>query len=300
MLALAATAAASQSANESESSGEPKIYIEDVERFYEIYEASGGRPTAGQLQRDYLDAGSEGLHQFARIRNITGERIAQTLSQRPEIYANARRCMEVLPRVRERVRGALQTLKDLYPDARFPPVTIAVSRGKPVAAGSPVTGIQVGLEALCSTDWLHPNVEDRFVLVIVHEYVHVQQNPAITEKEQPTVLEAALVEGAAEFVTELLAGEISYSYLPRSVQGREKVIEASFVEDLHETDLSRWLFNSTPEKPGDLGYWVGYRIVKAYYRHAADKQQALREILEMSDANAFFGKSGWQPGIALK
>jgi hypothetical protein len=55
--------------------------------------------------------------------------------------------------------------------------------------------------------------------------------------------------------------------------------------------------NSTFEKPGDLGYWVGYRIVKAYYQHAADKQQAFREILELSDPKAFLAKSGWRPGM---
>jgi hypothetical protein len=51
------------------------------------------------------------------------------------------------------------------------------------------------------------------------------------------------------------------------------------------------------EKGNDLGYWVGYRIVKAYYRRAADKQQALREILELSDPHAFLAKSGWRPGM---
>jgi hypothetical protein len=41
--------------------------------------------------------------------------------------------------------------------------------------------------------------------------------------------------------------------------------------------------------------WVGYRIVKSYYQHAPDKHQALREIFEMKDPNAFLAKSGWRP-----
>jgi hypothetical protein len=59
-------------------------------------------------------------------------------------------------------------------------------------------------------------------------------------------------------------------------------------------------YNSTPEKPDDLGYWVGYRIVKSYHLHAADKRQAIREILQMTDPNAFLAKSGWYPGIRLQ
>ena len=46
-----------------------------------------------------------------------------------------------------------------------------------------------------------------------------------------------------------------------------------------------------------MGTWVGYRITKAYYQRAADKQQALREILGLSDPKAFLSKSGWQPAL---
>ena len=42
---------------------------------------------------------------------------------------------------------------------------------------------------------------------------------------------------------------------------------------------------------------VSYRIVKAYYQRAADKQQALRKILELADLHAFLAKSGWRPGM---
>jgi hypothetical protein len=80
----------------------------------------------------------------------------------------------------------------------LPPVTIAVGRGKPVGVGSSTNGVQIGLEALCATNYLNPNVEDRFVHVIAHEYAHVQQVPALVDDENATVLEGSLNEGAAE------------------------------------------------------------------------------------------------------
>jgi hypothetical protein len=278
----------------------PVVLIEDVDRFYKIYDAAGGHPTAEQLQRDYIDSGSDGLHQFAKMRNITGNKIAETLTSHPEIYSDARRCMAVLPRVRERLEVALRKLRQLYPDAKFPPVTIAVGRGKPVGVGSPVTGVMIGLEALCATNWLNPNVEDRFVHVIAHEYAHVQQVQALVDDEHPTVLQGSLIEGAAEFTAELISGEISSYQFKTRPKGDEKEVETAFVSDEDKTDLSKWLYNGTQEKPGDLGYWVGYRIVKSYYDHAADKHQAFREILEMSDPKSFLAKSGWYPGISLK
>jgi Predicted Zn-dependent protease (DUF2268) len=278
----------------------PTIHIEDVDRFYKVYDAAGGHPTADQLQHDYIDPGSDGLHQFAKVRNISGTRIAEAMAGHPEIYSSGKRCMVVLPRVRQRLQVALRTLRDLYPEARCPPVTIAVGRGKPVGVGSPATGVQIGLEALCATHWLNPNVEDRFVYVIAHEYAHVQQVPALVDAERPTVLALSLLEGAAELTAELISGEVAYSHLRASTKGREKEIENAFVSDEDKTDLSEWLNNGTLEKPGDLGYWVGYRIVKSYYQHASDKRQAFREILEMTDPKAFQTKSGWYPGIQLQ
>ena len=278
----------------------PVIHIEDVDRFYKVYDAAGGHPTGDQLQHDYLDAGSDGLHQFAKMRNITGSRIAETLAKRPHIYADAKHCTAVLPHVRERLQEVLGKLSTLYQEAKFPPVTIAVGRGKPVGVGSPAVGVMIGLEALCATSWLNPNVEDRFVRVIAHEYVHVQQVPALVDDEHPTVLEGSLVEGAGDFIAELISGGVSYAYFPGLTKGREKEIETAFVADKDKKDLSKWLYNSTSEKPADLGYWVGYRIVKSYYLHAADKRQAIREILQMTDPNAFLAKSGWYPGIRLQ
>ena len=278
----------------------PKVQTEDVERFYRIYEAAGGKPTAEQLQRDYLDVGTDGLRTLAKIRNVTGTRIAENLQKRPDIYTNAKRCMDVLPRVQKRLENSLRELVRLYPQARNPTVTIVVGRGKPVGVGSPVTGLQIGLEALCAVDWLNPNLEDRFVYVITHEYAHVQQAKVFTEKEQLTVLERSLLEGTAELAAELTSGKVAYSHFTASTKGREKEIETEFATDQDKTDLSRWLDNSTVEKPGDLGYWVGYRIAKAYYQHSSDKAQAFREVLEMSDAKAFLAKSGWYPGIQLQ
>lgn len=278
------------------------VQTEDVDLFYRVYDKADGRPTAEQLQREYLDEGSDGLQLFARLRNISGQRIADALTTNPSLYADAKRCLAVLPPARERLEATLRTLRNLYADARFPLVTFAIGRGKPVAVGAPDTGIQVGLEALCAIDWLNPDVEDRIVYVLAHEYVHVQQvrAHAISDKETPTVLEISLLEGIAEFVGERIAGQVAYSRNAAAAAGHELEIETRFAADLDKTDLSEWAYNATPETPGDLGYWVGYRIAKAYYRNAPDKRQALREMLEMEDANDFVARSGWHPGIDLE
>jgi len=280
-----------------------EIQIEDVSRFYNLYDATGGHPTADQLQHEYLDPGSDGLHILAKVHNVTGARIADNIAKHPEIYSGARQCMAALPRVRQRVGVALRKLARLYPQGNFPPVTIVMGRGKPVAVGSAATGIQISTEMLCAVKWDNLDVEERFVRIIVHEYIHVQQFPALDDDEHPTLLERSLIEGGAEFGTELILGqpaEVTSPPLRAATLGHEKEIESDFAAEEDGTDLSKWLDNSTLEKPGDLGYWVGYRIVKSYYQHAADKRQALRDIIEITVPKAFLAKSGWYPGIVLQ
>jgi hypothetical protein len=297
-LVLSAFPLAAQCARAAAAGATPVIHIEDVGVFYKIYDAAGGHPTADQLQH-YIDHGSEGLRHLAKVRNVSGARIADAISKRPEIYTNARRCMDVLPRVRERLQRALRKLLVLYPEAKIEPITIAVGRGRPVAIADGDNGVQVGLEALCDTKWMNPNLEDRFVHTIAHEYGHVQQFTSFANDEYPTGLEEALMEGGAEFTAELISGAPAYSEQNADTRGHEKEIETAFAADEDSTDPSRWFGNSTADKGGDLGYWVGYRICKAYYQNTKDKRRAFRDIMEISDPKRFLAMSGWYPGIEL-
>jgi uncharacterized protein YjaZ len=224
------------------------------------------------------------------------------MATHPQMFVDAKRCMAVLPRVRPRVATALRILGRLYPKAQFPPVTIVISRGKPAGVAD-AFGVIIGLDALCAVNYLNPNVEDRFVHAIAHEYTHVQQalqSSTLYNDAKPTVLDASLIEGAAEFMATLITGEIAFHspYAPAD-GARDKGVESQFVADENETDLSRWIDNGSLTEPGDLGYWVGYRIVRSYYQHAANKRQAVRDIIEMKDPKAFLARSGWYPGVRL-
>ncbi|MDE2434796.1 MAG: hypothetical protein KGM49_00920 [Sphingomonadales bacterium] len=63
----------------------------------------------------------------------------------------------------------------------------------------------------------------------------------------------------AELVAMLTTGRVSNSHLARWTRGHEREIDEAFLRDANSADLSRWLYNGvgTPERPGDLGYWVG-------------------------------------------
>ncbi|MEQ1493720.1 MAG: DUF2268 domain-containing putative Zn-dependent protease [Terricaulis sp.] len=86
----------------------------------------------------------------------------------------------------------------------------------------------------------------------------------------------SLNEGAAEFLAELVSGRIANGHLIDWTMGHELAIEQRFEREMRGRDLSDWLYNGvgTPDAPGDLGYWVGYRIVRAFYERHSDKRRA--------------------------
>jgi uncharacterized protein YbjQ (UPF0145 family) len=53
---------------------------------------------------------------------------------------------------------------------------------------------------------------------------------------------------------------------------------------VHANNVSKNIF-------ADLGYFIGYKIVKSYYKQARDKQQAIKDIIEMNDPITFLQKS---------
>ncbi len=278
----------------------PQILTTDASRFYALYDSTSGRPSVAQLA-GYLADGSTGLDELAKARRVTPERIAEAMASQPEVYAHGRSCLAELPAVKQRLVRVFGNLQAIYPQAAFPPVTIAVGRGRPVGLTSK-SGVIIGLEALCAADFMNPDVQDRFVHVIAHEYVHIQQT-GLTDFEpgdpRATVLRVSLGEGIAEFIAELISGNVGNSRHAAWTRGREVHVESAFALDVDSTDLSPWLYNYKPgsQEPYDLGYWVGYRIAKAYYLQARDKRDAVRALIQQDNPKAILAASGWTPGM---
>ncbi|MCF7222244.1 serine hydrolase [Marilutibacter chinensis] len=281
------------------SAGKPDIETGDVTRFFETFDAAGGMPDAGQLQRGYLDPGTPGLREFVQGRIGSAQKLADSIGRKPELYAGARRCAAMLPGIRDDVARSLDKLRRVLPEARFPPVTIVVGRGNSGGTTTP-SGVIIGLETLCSAEWLQPDLRARFAHLIAHEYAHIQQPGARIDAPPGTpLLYMALLEGGAELLGEIISGQVANVHLQRWTRGRECEIGREFVRDAGGADYSRWLYNGVgnEERPGDLGYWVGYRIAAAYHARSGDRHAALRRILDVTPATAgkLLRQSGWQP-----
>ena len=280
----------------------PQMVTEDIARFYAVYDAAGGAPDATALQAGYLDKATPGLKDFIASRIQTADKLAAAVAKWKPVYERARACVSVLPQVRPRLDADLRKLARLYPPTRIAPITVTIGRNNSGGTTGP-NGVLIGLEALCRAEMSQAERADYLRHLFVHEYAHVQQFSNGGEDEHPDdVLRQSLIEGGADFVAELVSGEVSTPQLQVWTQGHEREIETAFLAQRHDKTLSAWLYNGrgTAEKPGDLGYWVGYRITKAYYQQARDKRRALADILDIKDPEAFLAQSGWTPGMTLR
>lgn len=280
-------------------SAEPLVEIRtsDVDLFYKVYDAANGAPTAEALQHGYIDAGSDAVRQFVPERIKSATALATTIAQHRDVYEQARKCMDALPAMKTKLQEAFHTLANIDADATFPPVTVLIGRNS--SAGSTGrSGVLIGLEVICRASWLQPDISERLLHLIAHEYGHIQESPDLNDPTKPTsVLKQSLVEGVAELVAELISGEVGNAHLKKWTAGRERAIGEAFLADADSQDVSRWLYSGvgTPEQPGFLGYWVGYRIAKAYYLKAEDKRSALKTLLALRDPKAILAESGWKP-----
>ena len=279
---------------------EPAVVIRtsDLDHFYSVYDAAHGAPTADALQRGYLDPGSPGLQQYLAARIHSAARLQQAIASAPEAYADARRCAAALAETRTRLPAVFARLVEIYPAARIAPVTFVIGRNDTGGNTTP-DGVIIGVETMCRATWMGADVATRFTHIVAHEMAHVQQPGAAVDTPGATLLFQAVLEGDAELVAELTSGDTINPQLRAWTKGRECAIDSAFVKEASGTDLSHWMYNGvgTPGKPGDLGYWVGYRIAKAYYARARDKKKALETLLHVDNDSAakILEDSGWRP-----
>jgi hypothetical protein len=261
-----------------------QVITSDVGRFWEVFDRAPPDSLEAWLERDYLDAGSQGLRDFIPGRILSADELGLQVRLQRARYLAVRdatvRAMETGPAI----RTVFRALKDAYPEAVFPNVYFLIGRFNSGGTASPA-GLLIGAE-MFDDPALYP-------WVVAHELIHFQQPPVSGTR---TLLVQSLREGVASFVAELITGQRARSESHTYGMAHERELWAEFVEQRHGTSFAGWLYGDPPgERPADLGYFIGYRIAGAYYEKAADKRAALREIILAADPEAILSRSGYAP-----
>lgn len=201
-------------------------------------------------------------------------------------------------------RKSYRRLKEIFPEALFPDLYFVI--GKLNSAGtSGSNGLILAIDQICqspSTDVSELESWERHFLspfsnlpaTVAHELIHFQQSGMAADT---TLLKAAILEGMADFIGELISGHTANERLQQFAKGREKVIWEKFRAEMLLDRAAHWVGNGDedrPEWPSDLGYWVGYEICKSYYQNAVDKKKAIREMLHIKDYRQFLADSKFE------
>lgn len=255
-----------------------KFVTDDFTNFWVAFDQL--EKTADNPFEAYLEKASPGLSPFKEY--LKPKEILETVRQRKADYLKNRNILADLPSYKKRIQAIYGALKYWYTDATFPPIYFAVgvfSTGGTVSEN----GLLIGSELLENLDSLDA--------LIAHELIHFQQ--AI---EGPnTLLQQALKEGSADFMGELVSGILLNKSLQEYGNAHEAELCRAFVQTMHTEHFGDWLYeaNTTDAKPKDMGYWMGYQIVEAYFNKQKDKKQAVHDILNITNPIVFLKESGY-------
>jgi hypothetical protein len=262
-----------------------QIVTEDIDRFYAVLETAADSDLEARLTAEYLKKATPGLVFFS---------IAKI--QKPSLFAeyvkkNKAHLLEIKPRLlrlresEKKIRSCFYAFKYLYPNAIFPPIYFVVGRETSGGTAGP-QGLMLGAEM----DVNDPAITHE---IVSHELIHFNQKMGSNRLSNGTICE-----GSADFIGELMSGGFINKFLHPYGDSHEAELWKQWNSDVANGDkIKDWIgtYRQKEPRPGDLGYYVGYKITKAYYDKAPDKLKAIHEILNATDAKKFILDSGYDP-----
>jgi Predicted Zn-dependent protease (DUF2268) len=261
-----------------------QVITSDIPNFWRAFDHMTPENDLFVFKREYLDKGSPGLKDFSKARFTVCD-LVNAVESNQTLYSSVRQDSLKVETMKARIRTSFRKLKQLYPEAVFPDVYFLIG-----ANNSGGTTADSGL--LIGTERYAGKIED-IVYTVAHELVHYQQK----YPQKLDLIGLSIKEGSADFIGELISGKSSNADLMAFGDIHERELWAPFLKDNEQGDWGVWLYDANKAKarglPKDMGYYIGYKITEAYYKKASDKQQAIKDILEIKDMKQFLRDSGY-------
>ncbi|WP_353137877.1 DUF2268 domain-containing putative Zn-dependent protease [Pseudopedobacter sp.] len=286
------------------------VQTTDIDNFWEAFDnlkaCKNRNDSISSFQHIYLDRATDGLKDFIKVRDFTAEKFVNAVSQYPKFYNSVRKNTLEVKNIVPLIEDIVQKFEQIYPN--FKPFKVCFVIGLANTGGTVSDDyLLIGAEvsgATEDTDLSEFNnvayskqlakgnsVIQKIRDIVAHEYVHTQQSHIKLDAHSINcpLLYYCLIEGAADFIGELVSGghinTVAHIYGNRN----EGELWQEFKNELCNSTSENWLYNYTKAKetPADLGYFIGYKIVEAYYLNSLDKKQAVIEIIEIDDPIEF-------------
>jgi hypothetical protein len=270
------------------------LVVEDLHRLAGVLRSlEAGGDTLAVLQRDYLAVGSAGLREYAERFSLTEGTLREALRRNPAAYADLDALAASILSREAALRAAFAKLLELFPGAVFPPVWFVAGH---MGAGGNASAVG----ALIAAERYAGDV-DAVVPLALHELAHFQSGMVQGVETysrvfgpERSLLALALREGTAELIAELTTGAHTNPAAAAYGQSREAELCRRFRSEMHRRDTGDWMYvRPSSGAPADLGYWIGYRVARAYYEGSHDRQRAIREMIALTDFAGFLEISGY-------
>lgn len=288
-----------------------KIYTSDIDNFWQAYDSvKTTTDTSRQrhfIQTLYMDKASPGLQSFIKARDHSARRHLDNINAFPKFWQSIRPNTLAIKNNIPQFEKAIRNFKKRYKHFRQPNLYFTIgclnSGGttdrEKLLIGAEIATANAQTNATELNPWLQNVFKDLngVLFLVVHEMVHTQQADDV---QNGTLLARSIMEGAADFIAELLLEQPLTTPYARYGNAHEKELWQKFQQEMNGTDLQHWLYNgnNAPGGNADLGYYMGYVICKAYYQNSGNKRKALKEIIQLNyldnkAVSAFLEKSGY-------
>ena len=228
------------------------------------------------------------------MRDFTADKFVEVIAKNGPYYESVRNNTYLAKKAEPLIEDVFMKFKEIYTD--FKPFKVCFAIGIKNTGGTVSNQfVLIGTEITTSTDKAGSSDSNYIIQkikgIIAHECVHTQQKPyANSDAIQCPLLYQSIKEGSCDFIAELITRQ------PRNNEYGEKnegKLWTAFKNELCNQNIGNWLYNgdTVKDKPGDLGYFIGYEIAKEYYNNARDKKQAIVDIILASDPIHFLEES---------
>jgi uncharacterized protein YjaZ len=256
----------------------PDFVTTDIDNFWQAYDKIvATKDTVQQYQylnQLFLDKATPGQKAMIAARRYTAKEYLAAITDRPQYWLTIRVNTNKAKAFASDIEANILKLKKLYPQARPAKIyfTVGVFR-----SGGTTTGdmVLIGSE-IAFTDENLKNM----VFTNVHEYVHTQEKTT----DANTILGQSVLEGVAEYLAVKATGQPSSAPAIAYGYAHNDRIREVFAQQLFNTSYGIWMYNSMENEfnnTRDLGYYVGYAICEDYYNKAKNKQQAVKDMIEL-------------------
>jgi len=278
-----------------------RIVTSDIENFWIAYDAIN--KTTDSLERIkiikdlYISKATEGLKGMIVARDYEDYEFVNAILNYPKYWNSIRPNTDNLIKDKEQIEQYFARLKEAYPELKptdiyFP---IGVFRSAGTYQGDKVL---LGAEFLLAQNnsdlsELQERVRNAITesmpydipLIALHELIHTQQKPW----EHMSIIHKSVAEGVAEFISTLLSGRPLGQVIEFGKQNEKRILDRYMIEIFRDDDTRNWLWNNNENelRVNDLGYYIGYEICERYYNKSTDKNQAIKELIELDYSNDY-------------